>query len=127
MVKDINSCIGVTTLCSEKMENTTTMQELERLKKQLAELERDLEWRIPDVQGEDAKLEELIARADGDPYVDVATQATIVRVLKDVLQDKINEAETLKKRIKELEDQLGLLGAAAPKKKRKAKHVETIR
>jgi hypothetical protein len=127
MVKDINSCIGVTTLCSEKIEVPTTMEELERLKKQLAELERDLEWRIPDVQGEEAKLQELLTLAKDDPMVDVATQATIVRVLKGVLEDKMALKESLEKRIKQFEAELGAAAPRAKAKKGKAKHVETIR
>jgi hypothetical protein len=126
MVKHIRIRIGVTSLCSEKGEALTPQEELQGIRQRLEELRKDLEWRMPDVAGEEAKLQELLTLAKDDPMVDVATQATIVRVLKDVLQDKIDEAERLENRAKELESQLDQSGSTAPKKKRKPQHVKTI-
>jgi hypothetical protein len=124
---NINYCIGVISLCSENVEAPEGNEELQKLKQQYIEVLHDLEWRIPDVAQEEETLKGLMAKAKDDPMVDVATQATIVRVLKGVLEDKIALKEALEKRIKQLEAQYAPVKPSAPAKKRKAKHVKTIR
>jgi len=102
MIKEILFCIGVTELCSEDLEMEGLLKEFQDVTQKLDEVLKDLEWRKPDVEAEEAKLKYLLNRAKKDPGVDVATQAVVVRVLRGVLNDKIAEADRLEKRMNEL-------------------------
>ena len=72
----------------------------------LDEVLKDLEWRKPDVEGEEAKLKKLRKEALKDPNVDVASQAIVVRVGRSILDDKIAEANKLEKRMNKLKAQI---------------------
>ena len=63
-------------------------------------------WRKPDVEREEAELRELRKAALKDPGVDVASQTIVVRVGREILNDKIAEANRLEKRMNELKEQL---------------------
>jgi len=93
-------------LCSENVEIDTLVMEFQAVAKQLDEVLKDLEWRKPDVEREEALLRKLRAAAKEDPGVDVASQAIVVRVGRAILNDKIAEAERLEKRMLELQAQL---------------------
>ena len=82
---------------------------------QLDEVLKDLEWRKPDVEGEEKKLKALKRAALKDPGVDVASQAIVVRVGRSILNDKIAEAKKLEKRMLELKVQLEKAQAAEEK------------
>ena len=102
-------CKGVTELCSEVAEYEALLEEFERTAKELEETLKDLEWRKPDVEAEEATLKELRRQAKTDPTVDVASQAIVVRVLRDVLNDKLAEADALEQRLLLLRDQIEAL------------------
>jgi len=93
-------------LCGESLEIDTLLTEFQAVAQQLDEVLKDLEWRKPDVEGEEAKLRALRKAALKDPGVDVATQAIVVRVLRGVLNDKIAEADRLEKRMKEIQAEI---------------------
>jgi len=100
--------------------------EFQGLVQQFDEVLKDLEWRKPDVEAEEAKLRDLMARARKDPMVDAASQAIVVRVLRGVLDDKIAEAERLEARITELEKQIRARTAPAAKPGKRGKRGEAL-
>jgi len=83
---------------------------------QLDEVLKDLEWRKPDVEGEEKQLKQLRKAALKDPGVDVASQAIVVRVGRSILNDKIKEAKRLEKRMLEVQAQLEKAEAAEKEK-----------
>ena len=103
------------------------LEEFEAVTKELDEVLKDLEWRKPDVENEEAKLAELKIQAKKDPGVDVASQAIIVRVLRDVLDDKIQLAEALEQRMLILRDQLEALESEEAVPEGMTKRGEAIR
>jgi len=100
-------------LCNGIVEIDKLEAEFQDVAKELEDVLKDLEWRKPDVEAEEAKLKELRAQAKTNPNVDVATHATVVRVLRAVLNDKIKEADRLEKRMLELKAQIEKAEAAA--------------
>lgn len=103
------------------------LEELDQVLKALDEVLKDLEWRKPDVEAEEATLRDLQARAKKDPGVDVASQAIAVRVLREVLDDKIQLAEALEQRMLVLRDQIAAVEEAAPKKGKRGKRGKALR
>jgi len=93
-------------LCNGNVEIDTLLTEFQAVTQQLDELLKDLEWRKPDVEAEEAKLKELRKEAKTNPNVNVGIQAEIVRVLRGILNDKIKEADRLEKRMLELKAQI---------------------
>lgn len=91
------------------------MAEFQTVAAQLDEVLKDLEWRKPDVEGEEAKLKALKKAVLKDPNVDVASQAIVVRVGRSILNDKLAEADRLEKRMLELKAQLEKAEAAVEK------------
>lgn len=91
---------------SENPETDELLTEFQTVAQQLDEVLKDLEWRKPDVEEEEKKLRELKRKALKDPGVDVASQAIVVRVGREILNDKIAEANSLEKRMKEIQAQL---------------------
>lgn len=89
----------------------TLMTEFQDVTQQLELVLKDLEWRKPDVEREEKLLKALKKKAKEDPGVDVASQAIVVRVGREILNDKIKEANRLEKRMNELKEQLGKLEA----------------
>jgi RNA polymerase-binding transcription factor DksA len=67
--------------------------------KKREELQKDLEWRIPDVENEVSKLRALEKAAKRGEPVDVGVQATIVEVLSGVLKDKQEELKRVEAEI----------------------------
>jgi len=108
-------------LCNGIVDFEKLMEEFNAVTKQLDEVLKDLEWRKPDVEEEEAKLSYLRKLAKEDPDVDVASQAIAVRVLRGVLDDKIAEAERLEQRMLELKAQIESTESvlAQPKKRGK--------
>ena len=96
--------------------------EFRTVAQQLDEVLKDLEWRKPDVEDEEKKLRALRKKALKDPGVDVATHATVVRVLRAVLNDKIKEADRLEKRMLELKAEIEKFEAAEEKPEGGEKH-----
>ena len=82
------------------------LEEFRAVAAQLDEVLKDLEWRKPDVEGEEKKLKALRKAALKDKGVDVASQAIVVRVGRSILNDKIKEAHALEKRMLQLKAQL---------------------
>jgi len=103
------------------------MEEFNAVCRQLDEVLKDLEWRKPDVEGEEATLRDLEARAKKDPGVDVASQVIVVRVLRSVLDDKIAEAEQLEQQMLQLQAQIEGSAAPAPKKGKRGKSGQALR
>ena len=97
------------------MEIDTLLTEFQDVAQQLDVVLKDLEWRKPDVEHEEKKLRDLRKKALKDPGVDVASQAIVVRVGREILDDKIAEAHKLEKRMKELQAQLEKAEAAEEK------------
>jgi len=117
-------------LCNGIPDKKKLLDELDAVLQQLDEVLKDLEWRKPDVEEEEAKLSYLRKLAKEDPDVDVASQAIAVRVLRGVLDDKIAEAERLEKRMLELKARIEAQEAPSQKpgkrgKRGKALHKET--
>jgi chromosome segregation ATPase len=100
---------GVTELSNEKTEYNRLMEEFESTLKAFKEVLEDLEWRKPDVEAEEAKLKQLMDQARTDPGVDVASQRIVVRVLRDILDEKLRLADALENRITILRGQLEAL------------------
>jgi RNA polymerase-binding transcription factor DksA len=71
----------------------------EELVKKREELQKDLEWRIPDVENEVSKLRALEKAAKRGEPVDVGVQQTIVDVLSGVLEDKKAELKRVEAEI----------------------------
>jgi len=113
-------------LCGEVVDLEKLMEQFNAVCRQLDEVLKDLEWRKPDVEGEEATLRDLMARAKKDPGVDVASQVIVVRVLRSVLDDKIAEAERLEKRMLELKDQIEAQGAPSQKPGKRGKRGKTL-
>ena len=90
-------------MCSEVVEPEDLYKEFEAVAAQLKEALEDLEWRKPDVEDEEAQLKDLKRKAKKDPTVDVASQAIVVRVGREILDDKIKEARRLDARLKEIQ------------------------
>ena len=107
--------IGVTELCSETVETDTLLTEFQDVAQQLDEILKDLEWRKPDVEREEALLRDLRKKAMKDPGVDVASQAIVVRVGRAILNDRIKLAKDLEKRMLEIQAQLEKAQAAEEK------------
>lgn len=105
-----------------KVESDALLIEFEAVAKALDEVLKDIEWRKPDVEGEEATLKDLRAKAKKDPNVDVASQAIVVRVLRGVLDDKIAEADRLEKRLNEIKEQVETQAGAAQKQRKVGKH-----
>jgi len=97
------------------VEIDTLLTEFQDVTRQLDELLKDLEWRKPDVEAEEATLKALRKKALKDPEVDVASQAIVVRVGRSILNDRIKEAHRLEKRMKEIQAQLEKAQAAEEK------------
>ena len=114
-------------MCSEVAEYEALLEKFERTAKELEETLKDLEWRKPDVEAEEATLKELRRQAKTDPTVDVVSQAIVVRVLRDVLNDKLAEAERLERCMVELKAQLEALIETASSEGEVADSGETIR
>ena len=93
-------------MCSETVDVDALLTEFQDVTRQLDEVLKDLEWRKPDVEAEEAKLRALRKKALKDPEVDVASQAIVVRVGRSILNDKIKKANRLEKRMKELQAQI---------------------
>ena len=91
------------------MEIDALLTEFQTITQELDEVLKDLEWRKPDVEHEEATLKALRKKALKDPDVDVASQAIVVRVGRSILNDKIKEANRLEKRMKELQAQIEAL------------------
>ena len=91
---------------SETVEIDALLTEFQIITQELDEILKDLEWRKPDVEHEEATLKALRKKALKDPDVDVASQAIVVRVGRSILNDKIKEANRLEKRMKELQTQI---------------------
>jgi len=125
-LKGIRIRIGVTKLYSEDPELEKMITEFQGLVQQFDDVLKDLEWRKPDVEAEEAKLKDLMARVKKDPMVDAASQAIVVRVLRGVLDDKIAEAERLEARITELEKQIRARQGAAAKPGKRGKRGEAL-
>lgn len=102
-------------MCSDIPEVDKLTLEFQDVALQLDAVLKDLEWRKPDVEGEEAKLRQLRKKALKDPSVDVASQAIVVRVGRSILDDKIAEANRLEKRMKEIQAQLEKAEAAVQK------------
>ena len=102
------------------------MEEFNAVTKQLDEVLKDLEWRKPDVEEEEAKLSYLRKLAKEDPDVDVASQAIAVRVLRGVLDDKIAEAERLEQRMLELKAQIEAAEREIPRKGKRGKRGKAL-
>ena len=100
---------------NENPEVDTLLSEFQAVTQQLDEVLKDLEWRKPDVEHEEATLKALRKKALKDPGVDVASQAIVVRVGRAILNDKIAEAKRLEKHMKELQAQLEKVTAAEEK------------
>jgi uncharacterized coiled-coil protein SlyX len=100
---------GVTELSDEKTEYDRLMEEFQATLKAFKEVLEDLEWRKPDVEGEELKLKQLMDQAKMDPGVDVASQRIVVRVLRDILDEKLRLADALENRITILRGQLEAL------------------
>jgi len=90
------------------------MAEFEEVAGALDAVLKDLEWRKPDVEEEEAKLEQLREQAKTDQDLDVGTQAVVVRVLRGVLDDKIAEANRLEARMLELKAALERIPEPGP-------------
>jgi len=114
-------------LCAANPKLDELMTEFDAVCRQLDEVLKDLEWRKPDVEGEEATLRNLQARAKKDPGVDVASQAIVVRVLRSVLDDKIAEAERLEQRMLQLKAQIEGAAAPAPQKGKRGKRGQALR
>jgi len=102
------------------------MAEFDAVAKQLDEVLKDLEWRKPDVEEEEAKLSYLRKLAKEDPNVDVASQAISVRVLREVLDDKIQLAEALEQRMLILQDQIEAIQSTSPKPAKRGKRGKAL-
>jgi len=113
-------------LCSENVEIDTLLAEFEAVTQQLDEVLKDLEWRKPDVEAEEAKLKQLIELEKKGGCHDVVSQAIVVRVLRGVLNDKIAEAERLEKRMNELEKEIKARTAPAAKPEKGGKRGKAI-
>jgi len=114
-------------LCAANPKLDKLMTEFNAVTKQLYEVLKDLEWRKPDVEEEEAKLSYLRKLAKEDPDVDVASQAIAVRVLRSVLDDQIAEAERLEQRMLQLKAQIEGSAAPAPKKEKRGKRGQALR
>lgn len=114
-------------MCSETPDPAAILDEFQTVAKQLEAVLKDIEWRKPDVEAEEAKLRDLIERAKTDPMVDAASQAIVVRVLRGVLNDKIAEVDRLEKRMLDLKGQLEALEAGASKPEEGEKPGEALR
>jgi len=101
-------------MSTSNAEYNALMAEFESVCAQLDEVLKDLEWRKPDVEAEEAKLEALREQAKTDPDVDVGTQVVVVRVLRGVLDDKIAEADRLEKRMQEIQAELEKMTTGVP-------------
>jgi len=88
---------------------------------------KDLEWRKPDVEEEEAKLADLERAAKKDPGVDVASQAIVVRVLRGVLEDKIAEAHRLSDRLEDLTVAIKAREAQKPAPGRRGRRGQAVR
>lgn len=93
-------------MSNENVDMDALLAEFQVVCRDLDEVLKDLEWRKPDVIGEEAKLKQLRKAALKDPDVDVASQAIVCRVARAILNDKIAEANRLEKRMLELKAQL---------------------
>jgi len=102
------------------------VMEFQAVAKELEEILKDLKWRKPDVEEEEAKLRELRKEAKTNPAVNVGIQAEIVRVLRSILNDKIKEADRLEKRMLELQAQIEKLEAATKEVEEEAPHGEAL-
>ena len=104
-------------MCSEIVDSDELLDEFQAVVAQLNAVLKDLEWRKPDVEGEEKLLRKLKDQAKKDPNVDVASQAIVVRVLREVLDDKIALADKLEKRMLKLKGQLEKVEAAERKRR----------
>ena len=108
------------------MDPDELLAEFQAVAKELAAVLKDLEWRKPDVEEEEALLRKLRKAQKKDPNVDVASQAIVVRVLREVLDDKIALADKLEKRMLALKGQLEKGEAGAPEPEEAEKHGEAV-
>jgi len=118
---------GVTKLCSQVVDPEKLLTEFQEVAARLEEVLKDLEWRKPDVEAEEAKLAELENAAREDPGVDVASQRVVVRVAREVLNDKLVEADRLEKRMLELKAQIEALETQPPATEEEAPSGEAVR
>jgi len=114
-------------LCNGIPDKKKLLDELDAVLQQLDEVLKDLEWRKPDVEEEEAKLSYLRKLAKEDPDVDVASQAIAVRVLRGVLDDKIAEAERLEQRMLELKAKIEAVEREIPRKGKRGKRGKALR
>ena len=103
------------------------IEEFRAVANALKEVLEDLEWRKPDVEAEEGKLAQLIEQAKTDPLVDVASQAIVVRVLREVLDDKLAEAEALEQKMLILRDQIDALQKERSKPEKVRKRGQAVR
>jgi len=114
-------------LCSQGPEEDPLVTEFEAVAAALDAVLKDLDWRKPDVEEEEAKLAELRKAAKENPGVDVASQEIVVRVLLGVLEDKMAEANRLSDRLEDLKDAIKAREAQKPAPSRRGRRGQALR
>jgi len=82
------------------------VKDFEMLAKELDEVLEDIKWRKPDLEDEEKKLDELKRKQEEGEDVDTYSQQIVVRVQRDILKDKIKQAETLEEAMNRIKREL---------------------
>jgi len=106
-------------MSSEKSEIGTLIKRFEDVTKRLEEVLEDIEWRKADVAHEEAKLKELLKQREKGELVDTYSQSEVVRIGKEILADRIAEAERLEKEMLDIKGRLEKLTGEKEKEEKR--------
>jgi len=102
------------------------VKKFEEITSRLDEVLKDIEWRKPDLAEEELRLQQLLNRRKRGELVDTYAQSEVVRIQREILQDRINEANVLEKQMLAVKAELDALTGRKAKRKRKRKHGKAV-